>query len=186
MLSYRKLDGPSQLAVQLKDRRLTYRQISDELFAGYGLERSPETIRNWFRPSSGRLSVAIEQWREMLAKEGLRSAVLLLQRYSLPAVVVLGELMKHKNPRIRLMAATAILNKTIPNATTSAKRRRRMVRGEPGIPAEFMQAAYDDQQREPEDRIGDDEDWDNFLNAVRVQNYRIAISESNRSQPFLA
>jgi hypothetical protein len=94
--------------------------------------------------------------------------------------------MQHKNPRIRLLAAKLILDKTIPNASVTRRVRRRTVRGEPGIPIEFVQAAYNDQQQEPEDRVADNDTWHDALAAIRVQNARAVVGEYNRLQPLLA
>lgn len=177
---YHRLTLPEMLAVQLKAQRCTYSEISASLNASYGLKRSVEAIRDWYRPG-GRLTVALDQYQQLMAAESLKETQLMLMRLTLPAIVTLARLLDHPNPRIQLKAATVILNLTIPNVGASTKK----FKGGDlmDLPVELIRAAEPVMEPTPEEES--DAAWDEMLTQIRIIKQRVALREMAKVEPVI-
>lgn len=109
---FAQLSGPHRLMVLLKAFNVHYNDIAAIVEQEYGRKYSRYTINQYFAVG-GHLEQAYADVREQLANECLREARQLAKLYLLEALKTLEELMDpSKPPKIRMAAATIVLNRT--------------------------------------------------------------------------
>lgn len=112
--SYIRLSNPERLAVEMRANGRAYEDIIAAMNHYFGFERSYEAVRDWFRPGIGRLTQALDQYRDIMLRESMRETLMMEMRASVPAVVTLVKLLEHPKANIQLKAAIALLELAFP------------------------------------------------------------------------